>query len=399
MGQVRKNFTTPVVCSYDGDTSEEWYIFFQYFHAGKWHKFKKREGINRIKDARERMAEAKALREARELWLKMGWNPVTDPEFEARKTIGKAIDFADVKNWPIEKALQFALSKKQLATKSRFDYSTTVRYVAAGAKSLFYDQVPISGIKRVHVKAIMDELRKLKGLSAKSYNRHLDYFKSLLSELVEWEAIEFNPAYRIAYLETEDTQKYVPPTVEEKNLIREYLYLTDYHFFVYVISIYHTGIRPKEILGLQIKDYDENRSVFHLKPVYEKTKTKKERTVTINQHLLRYIKQLGLNGCPPDYYIFSTDFKPGPARIDRKLATSRWNELVRGQLGIDKYMYSLKHLGADDLITRGKEKGVQNIEDVVRDHLGHSSKFMTRRYTQKGLELSRKVVADLSNDF
>ena len=63
------------------------------------------------------------------------------------------------------------------------------------------------------------------------------------------------------------------------------------------------------------------------------------------------------------------------------------------ELGIHKYMYSLKHAGADDLIEAGVD------ESHVVDHLGHSQKFMTRRYTLKGVEQAKQAVMKANINF
>jgi hypothetical protein len=55
-------------------------VFFEYKHDGKKYKFKKREGVNRIKDVNERIEDIKALRNELERDLFFGWNPLRDPK-------------------------------------------------------------------------------------------------------------------------------------------------------------------------------------------------------------------------------------------------------------------------------------------------------------------------------
>ena len=423
MAQVKKQFTIPVVCNYDGDLSKEWFIFFRFFQAGKWHVFKRREGINRYHKLRERQTEADQLRKAREDWLKMGWNPVLDPEFKSRDIMGSKFDLSNLKAMELTKAMIFALEKRQLAPRSKECYGTTVRYINKAAEKLGIDSMPISQLTKVHCKALISEARDLQGKflflpliktpgqehrakliekkkwGAKAYNKNLTYFKALVSELVDWEMLEYNPAFKMPNVQEEETIKFIPLTIEEKNIVREYLKLIDPAFLQFITVMYHTGIRPKEILGLQIKDFNEKDGYFHLLPFSEKTKTKKERKVAINPHLMNQLKKMNLQKFDKDFYIFSEGFLPGEKRVARIVATDLWDAYVRNHLGIDKFMYCMKHTGADDLIEAGEKKGIQNIEEMVQNHLGHSSKFMTRRYTQKGLELSRKVISNISPQF
>jgi hypothetical protein len=65
-------YTPPVICK---TNPKDWYIYFSFTHAGKLHEYKKREGINRIQDKRERQREAEALAASRLVWLESGWNP------------------------------------------------------------------------------------------------------------------------------------------------------------------------------------------------------------------------------------------------------------------------------------------------------------------------------------
>ena len=65
--------------------SKDWFIYFRFTHQGKEYLRKYREGINRVKDKAEKMALAKKIRQEREDWLKMGWNPIIDPDFKLRQ--------------------------------------------------------------------------------------------------------------------------------------------------------------------------------------------------------------------------------------------------------------------------------------------------------------------------
>lgn len=129
-------YTVPQICTAN---PKDWFIYFRFFHGGKWHSRKFREGINRIQSIKNRRKEAEGLREAREDWLKMGWNPVTDPEFKLRKIMSKTT--ASEMNF--NEAVDFALSKKKLATKSARDYGNVLKHIKATAtKSGFSTEAP-----------------------------------------------------------------------------------------------------------------------------------------------------------------------------------------------------------------------------------------------------------------
>jgi hypothetical protein len=78
----KKNHTTPVIGNHHNDVSKDWYVFFRFKHEGKVFKFKRREGINRIKKLRERLVAIRELRSELEFDLEHGWNPILDKKRE-----------------------------------------------------------------------------------------------------------------------------------------------------------------------------------------------------------------------------------------------------------------------------------------------------------------------------
>lgn len=197
----------------------------------------------------------------------------------------------------------------------------------------------------------------------------------------------------IRRLPEEKTQKFITLTADEKVIVREYLYLKHYRFFIYCISIFFTGIRPEEIMSLRISDVNLISGIIHLKPFSNTVKNRRERRVVIHPKLLHFYVAMNLSQYPEHYFIFSDNFEPGEKQKHSRYATSLWNKLVIQELGINKYMYAMKHLGADSLIEAGAS------EQNVVDHMGHSDKFMTRRYTLKGIEKSREVIKNTLIDF
>lgn len=394
MGFARM-YTTPIVCK----SKDGWFVFFRYWNteSGKYigKKISRAAGddLNRIKNLTEKEKEFKALRDARELWLKCGWNPLKDPEFTQRAIVNAESDYSDIRQWTVEKALRHALKYKNLAVKSRYDYKKSVEYFLQAATTMLLHVTWISKLNRTHVKACFAYLNTNLKLSAKNYNKRLCHIKSLLSELEEWKALDENPAFRIKEMFEEKTQKFIPYTDPERELIREYLYVSNYRFFIFWATIYYTGIRPDEILSLRVKDFNLETQTLHLKPFSNVVKNKKERQVIIHEGLLQYYKEMRLDEYPEDYYIFSKKFMPGPKKTNRQVATLLWQKLIWKELGIHKYMYAGKHSGATAFIKAGAS------EDHLVDHLGHSSKFITRMYTQEGVEQSKKVISKIKVEF
>lgn len=406
-------FTKPVLCDYGGDTSKEWYVYFSFTFNGVKYDRKLREGINRIKSRKQRTLEGTALADARHQWLKSGWNPVTDPKFKLRN----AVIGEHAAALTVQTALQWALDKKKLATKSRQDYANQLEYIKSAATALGYTGLPITEFKRFNVKCLLEQLDKDKSLSNHGYNKYRDTIRALCGELLQWEVIEYNPAAKIIGRQEVESDKYQALTEDEKQRIAEYLLANHFRFFVYSLVIYHTGIRPKEVLALRISDLDLKGQMIKIVPDLdeENAKTKKVRRVPVNNELLFYLYQLELHKYPEDYYIFGSPFGPGgnrgsapgaimgamrpdyflPSqnRIKRDTVTKLWHEVVKKKLGIDKYLYSMKHTGGDDKILAGVDL------DALRSMYGHGNKRMTEIYTKQIKNVYRNEIIEKSPSF
>ncbi len=77
----------------------------------------------------------------------------------------------------------------------------------------------------------------------------------------------------------------------------------------------------------------------------------------------------------------------------KELVTKLWKSHVIDSLGINKYMYSMKHSGADEKILSGISL------DALQDMYGHSSKLMTKKYITKLKEVYHREIISKSTDF
>lgn len=209
MTDQKKPFSVPVVCN---TNPNDWYIFFEYFYTGKWHKRKLREGINRIKDKKQRRKEADVLAEQRHEWLKEGWNPITDPEYKLRNIVSEG----GLKTMLFIEALDFALSKKKLAKKSRQDYGNMLEYVKKSAKKYGYSLLPISKVTRVHILDLLQKMSDDYKWSNHRYNMYLGTVRTMFTTLEIWLAVEYNPAAKIEELKVAESNKFAAYTDEEK---------------------------------------------------------------------------------------------------------------------------------------------------------------------------------------
>ena len=386
---MKSIYTIPKLVKYD-DLSKPWFVFFRY--SGKLFRYK--YGINYITNLKKREAEANIICDALLQKLKEGWNPNIPDVVNnfSSLTFSEALDFAIEKKTP------------NLGSKTLCDYKSTVKFIKEALKATNMTKLLVADTKRIHIKLIIEKTKEQRKWSNKSFNKNLGYLKAILSELMQWDIIENNPAHGIKSLKVGEITAFTPATDEEVKLIKEKILAEFPSFYVYIISIFHTGIRPEELLHIKLKMIDLKKSQIILPP--EITKTDIERIVPLNPFLKNYFEEMKLSDYPDEYFVFGSkreftnrglkkdlDFIPGPRRLNRDCASKLWRKLIIDGLKINVNMYSLKHLGANKKILAGVEL------DALRELYGHTSKMMTLRYAKVVKEVNRNQIMEKSPDF
>lgn len=425
--QPEKLYSDPEICPKTptpADMTKRWFINVRYFdvEAGKWRQFPIKKGINKIKKFKERLLEAKALLAAVKDALAKGWNPITG-EFPA---VDPLKDLQQLDNMTFIQAVKFGLEKCSTSPRTYSNYRNSSNRIMKAArrvslrgdeKEYDFTALKISDVKKKHIKVLLDHCKKTYRWSNKAYNKHMGYFRAILGRLEEYEVLNYNPASKIKELPVSETKKFVPYTEAEKKQIREHLFLNHYGFFVYLMVEYDTGMRPNEILALQMKDVDLIRRTITIVPELSRdnSKTKNIRYVPITNSLLLLLREWLKETPPAGWYIFGSPyesgrgnsgsakhgrgsmhpdyFKPSGTRIKRDTVTRLWKKLIIDDLGIKKYLYAGKHTGADDKILAGIDL------EALKEMYGHTSKYMTMEYVTKLKEIHRKQIIELSPDF
>lgn len=386
---MKSIYTIPKLVKYD-DLSKPWFVFFRY--SGKLFRYK--YGINYITNLKKREAEANIICDALLQKLKEGWNPNVPDVVNnfSSLTFSEALDFAIEKKTP------------NLGSKTLCGYKSTVKFIKEALKATNMTKLHVADTKRIHIKLIIEKTKDQRNWSNKSFNKNLGYLKAILSELMQWDIIENNPAHGIKSLKVGEITAFTPATDEEVKLIKEKILAEFPSFYVYIISIFHTGIRPEELLHIKLKMINLQKSQIVLPP--EITKTDIERIVPLNPFLKTYFEEMKLSDYPDEYFVFGSkreftnrglkkdlDFIPGPRRLNRDCASKLWRKLIIDGLKINVNMYSLKHLGANKKILAGVEL------DALRELYGHTSKMMTLRYAKVVKEVNRNQIMEKSPDF
>lgn len=401
-------FTEPILCHYNHDITKSWFVYFDAIHpqTNQKKRIQFRGSINRIPKKEQRLKAGNALVKFWKARIEEGWSP-----FEQ---LNAQLIYPST---PFIIALDFALSKCNNAKDTIKGYRGTVKFVKEAATQLGIHNIPIFDIDKPHIKMIMDKIKADRGWSNHSYNKNLGYLGAVLSNLKDWKVNKFNPAHEIELLPEAETEKYIPLTPKEKKELQEHLFIHHYRYFIYLLVLYHTGIRPKEVLALQIKDIDLDLRIITIRPDLERenSKVKTIRIVPIVEQLYLFFYELQLRNYPSNYFLFGSPFekgkgnrgstkegrgathpdyfKPSTTQIKRDTVTRLWKKIVVEKLGIEKHQYAMKHTGANDKIMAGID--IKALSDMY----GHSSIYMTEKYIRKVKNYYRQQIIDKAPDF
>lgn len=368
-------YSKPKLCK----AKNGWYVHFRY--NGKQKRYKL--GLNLIQNEKERQEEFNALAKFLHKKLKNGWNPFDDISFNQD----------DLR---LTDSLDFALEKKRdvISKKSYAGYKGTIKFVKTAIKSLCIDYLIVTSVRRSHIRVIMEKVKEQRSWSNKSYNKNLNYLSAIMDELLHWDIIEVNPVTKIRRLKVKESIN-VTATNSEHIEIANHLKRYHYNFYVYVMALYSTGIRPKELLSIKIKDIDFLNSEIKLRSTT--TKNRKSRVVPINEDLMINLINIGANSSNKELYLFGAfnynhkhrhlkglDFCTAPLQIKRDTATKLWHKIVKVGLGINVNLYSMKHKGSDDMLKAGINL------DSIRHIFGHSTKRTTKIYAKEITNIYKK---------
>jgi len=383
---MKNRYSTPKIVK----AEKGWYVYFRF--DGK--QVRDSYGLNKIENLNKREIEYREICRLLLIKLKDGWNP--------NLPIGVQMQ----NDMYIVEALRFALEKKKpnIAKKTYSNYDGTINFIETASIKLGLDRLKIIDLKRMHVKLIIEKAKSINDWSNKAHNKHLNHFKAVLSELIEFDIIEDNPAFKVKNLRVEDSIAHIPPTDEQMKVIKTELTKNHPNFYNFIKIIYHLGIRPEEILLIKLSNIDLQKGIITLIP--ENTKgRKKYRVLPINKFLRQDLEKMNFENLPKEYYLFGSfrepgkgnigkfeDFIPAPTHLNRDTATRRWETIVKKKLAIDVTMYSMKKYGAN----KKAQAGISL--DAIMGTFGHSKKETTLIYLTDQDKINRKEVMDKSPD-
>lgn len=413
----KKKWTDPEICPKNpkpADMKKSWRVRFRFFHdaLSRWVQISRKNDINQITNFKDRLAMAKALRDA--LCFKLGvqgWNPITDSyETLAINDLPTDLELLALQSISFNDALDYAYQKKKQdwSHKTGQDYSSVIKYLQQGAKKIQLASRPIRDFKLPHFRMILDATRDLRSLSNIAYNKYRTYLSSLVTEMIQWDIVDLNLVHHVKTKEMIKTVAHRPPTDDERLILVHRIRECHRDYYRFISVIYGCTIRPKEITRLKIKHLIGIYQVFRIIPDKKEgnSKTNIEREIAIPDWVMGLLNELHLEKYDPEWYIFGSNdgkrsknkiFQPGPVPMHRNTPTLWWKKIVKlpedkGGLGLDVNQYSLKKLSGNDMVKLQRREHVDKLLEMPKQQMGHATTDQTEDYVSEHLEVMRDLV-------
>lgn len=378
-----------------------WYVYISEVNpaTGLYERFIFKGGINRFHTLADRTAQARQLRDT------------INDEYKAGFSMFKEADIIEAPDvLTLEKAFESAVAIKNRykAKKTKLGYVSQLRNFMEAVNKLNYQNVPASDLDWDHAENIMQCLVEL-GASPHKYNKLRQFAWGLCKILSKGKnkKIKFNPFEDIESVSIPETDPY-PPFPEYRQKIKERSYEYSYGYGLVLEIFYLTGLRPNEVLGIQLDRINMKTGEVTLLPTVMMegqadperiTKTRKIRWVYLEAELLDKIKKHIKNsedelGHPvlKEWFLFAMNrtFYCGPKRLHENRIGDLWRTVIQKD-DIPKWVkaYGMKHTRADELVDAGV--GLE----YIRDKFGHESTIITRIYAKKHAKKAAEVIKEI----
>ncbi len=224
----------------------------------------------------------------------------------------------------------------------------------------------LNQINRRDVVTLHTRLLEVDGLSPASCDHHLKLMRRMFNLAVEWEIIEKNPLSRISLYKADNMVENYLNEEQLKRLL--HVLHTDKNRMTCNVMLFllSTGARLNEALSAKHSQVDKINRVWVIPAT--NSKSKKVRSVPLNQSALDVLAQLGTEG---HEYLFMSN------RSDTHLKEihTGWKTL-REKAGLPHLrIHDLRHSFASFLVNNGRT--LYEVQQI----LGHSVPTVTQRYS------------------
>ena len=368
----------PYLCARLAKKADRWDIVFYQTDPSTGIRKRHRETweLNRIADKKEKAAAAKrAVAEVNRM-LPHGYPYITQAEIDRRIN---SVSLAD--------AIRRAMAAKESSDRyeTRKDARSIGGVFLAWAKQHKLETMPAEQFTRKNAMEYMDYIgtRKTKDgkpISNTTWNNYRNKTGSLFVLLVEREIIKENPFSKVKRkaVAVKKRRKFTP---EGRAAVAGWLHRHDYICLLAVTLQYYGLLRGTELRRLRKSDFDMNKGVIYLPA--EKSKTSRDRWITLPETLLSLLKDERFASIPGNYLVFGYR---GTPHADKECGRSYiWRHLRRCLNSLKKAgtltdisglsPYSFKDTGITDWLS------FMSVPEVMKQ-AGHTNPGTTMIYYQ-----------------
>lgn len=364
-----------------GDLKKRWFVFYYYLNPenGRFARFREYASINREKSLKGRKLQASNLQIAINDLLKRGFNPYAD-----NAQVSEAVQYQNAKS--LIECLEEVIAVKKSVSRARTwnTYRNILNHFIQWMRQSNYENMPAGIFSKKQAQEFADYLSVQDGIGNRTRNNKVTVLKAIFSLLVEREILAINPWVGIKKLRI-DVGRNLAFSTNQQNLLKNSLKESDPELYLFVQFIYYCFIRPKELLMLQIRDFDFEAQVIRIPA--QVSKNRRSQLVSFPVALIRELACLNISQYPGEWFLFGKMLKPSPVSILRNRVSERHSKFLKQfNLGPDYSLYSWKHTG----VVRAFEAGI-HIKDL-QAQLRHHSLDMVNIYLKSlGLEPSSSL--------
>lgn len=326
-----------------GDITKTWYAYFFFKNSeGKMQMIKKKAGINYFKKPKERRKEGEILITEINNLLISGWNPFRPIEQQQN-------------NYSLLSLIQllrefYEIKKTTLRARSIQHYKHATDILQQFLKEKYTTAMFPDQFTPMMAQEFSDYLLTTKQYKGKSHNNQISNMKTFFNMAIERDIITKNPFKSIKNRPVE-TGANIAYTDKERKKIKDYLHRNNHPLYIYVQFLYYCGIRPAELMLLQIKHIDFAGKQIQI-PAHI-SKNRKQSSVELPAEFHKLLKEK-YSKLHPELFMFSKKLIPGPISVHRNRASAA-HKLVLQDLKISNThtLYSWKHTGAIAAIKSG----------------------------------------------
>lgn len=332
----------------------DWFVWFRIENpeTQKMDLIKIRDGINRIKNLKERRKHAKALEISTNNKLKEGWSPFEQLEVNPLKDLKTLNLFEEF----------FKIKSPELRERSISSYRHTLNLFKEFLTKNNRSYIRIEQFKSSDALAFSDWMITEKKHSGKTHNNNITRIRVFFNMAVGRELIGLNP-FRVVKKKIVIKTKLETYSKQEIKEIKKYLEANNHPMYMFIQFIYYCFIRPKELMMLKVKHIDfVNGNIFIPAQI---SKNKKDSIIPIRKDFFKLVLEK-YKGVDSEYYLFGTKLEPSPKSIHRNRATESHKAMLQS-VGVDKKeLYDWKHTGASDYIIAGHNP--VSLKQLMRHH-------------------------------